>query len=452
MLELHDEAIRCNPRKRQPQDAVVQTKKLARGGGEAIVARHLLERLVEASSEACSDPLRIARELHQTLHAPVTGGHRHQYQVAVELVNVVLDSAVLFDSMTHVGQTALLLLLRMEQPRFFPEEWSKVVAFLSRGERETWRQEFKALSLQSSAEGVAPFPTPSWLLDSSRHSVCPEASAAEEMDLSETQEKGAIPDPSQQSKGAEDAQSELVRFLSAVEEGRALENADLEQLKALLSGLPDCQNENEATPTLHINDDVLSQVLALVLDGNASSADVTLYFRFLLSTRATALKKSPSQSLTNVMKRAAAAHPRIFNEVVLKSVLKSTAVSAGQVELFRKVTCLGELSRFHPQLLQELAAIEKWNENHLLVMQTLIQSSKSLSPSMLETLSLQMRSRSEAFASSLHFAKVIHMIVKKFPKEALQQKENFLEALQSNKTFFSKSASSKFASLQVSLE
>ena len=112
-------------------------------------ARRLLGQLLEESRKACSDPLRIAREQHERLHRVGGGG----YQVAHDLVDIILDHDVSLDGLSHVGQTALLLLLRLEQHLFFPEEWSKAVAFLSSESREQWKNEFKELCLSSPSPG-----------------------------------------------------------------------------------------------------------------------------------------------------------------------------------------------------------------------------------------------------------------------------------------------------------
>jgi hypothetical protein len=369
------------------------------------------------------------------------------------------------DGLPHVGQTALLLLLRLEQHLFFPEEWSKAVAFLSSESREEWKNEFKELALHSHSTGreVKPFPTPKWLvgLEGSEHkarnTTCPKKEPrGKEIGVThgDQHHQHSIPDdPEAASRGKEGlqdgAQDRLVQFLSSLEaDGMQMENSVLHQLKALLLDLSDCEEGLVEALSLEIHDDVLSQLLSMALDGDPSLADITLYFRFLLVTRTTTLGKSPSQTFTNVMKCAAAAHPRVFSEVVLKRAIKSVSLTPAQLELFRKVLCMDELARFYPSVLEGLVLLEAWTENHLVVMQTLIQSSKAIPRETCASLSSQMRNRREIFGSSLHFAKVIHILVKKFPKEALEQREQLLEALECNKTFFSKSASKKLASLR----
>ena len=54
-----------------------------------------------------------------------------------------------------------------------------------------------------------------------------------------------------------------------------------------------------------------------------------------------------------------------------------------------------------------------------------------------------LRRRAQDFSSSLHFAKLVGEIVRKFPREARPQRLVLLEALDCNTTFFAKIAASK---------
>ena len=443
------------------------TASAKRKDGSKSHARRLLGQLLEESRKACSDPLRIAREQHERLHRVGGGG----YQVAHDLVDIILDHDVSLDGLSHVGQTALLLLLRLEQHLFFPEEWSKAVAFLSSESREQWKNEFKELCLSSPSPGreIKPLPTPKWILDLApepaitRVTTRPKEPPGQEIVQGEGEQQQQRPQqgvPDEDHEAAprskarqhddDDTKGRLVQFLSSLADGMQMESSTvLQQLKALLLDVFNCEDEEGVLAlSLEIHDDVLSQLLSIALDGDPSLADVTLYFRFLLVARTLRLEKSPSQTFTNAMKSAAAAHPRTFSEIVLKRTLKSASLSPAQVELLRKVLCIEQLKRFYPSLLDALVLLEAWNESHLVIMQTLIQSCKAIPSKTVASLSSQMRERRESFGSSLHFAKVIHILVKKFPKEALEQREHFLEALDYNKTFFSKSTCAKLVSLR----
>ena len=397
-------------------------------------AAHLLRRCIEECSKPSADPLRIARELHRCCEVP---------QVALELAKILLAEDVLLERMSHLEQTSLLLLLRLQRDSFFPGEWSQITKILSSKSKEDgWSRTFRELCLNSLGAEVRPFPTPKWLLDFNKSPV---RDRAKECSISNRNLTGQSQEDDAETRAPRDVQEELHELLSMFQQEKTVESALL-KLRTLLLELSRCHGN--AVPDLHFNDEVLSSVVGTILEGDASLADVTLSFRFLLASQASVLSKSPSQTLISVMTNAASAHPRTFCDVVLKSVVRQTSMNLAQVELLRKVVCVRELSRFIPDLLLEFAVLSDWNENSLVVMQTIIQYCLNLQAKVVESLSLQLRNRRKTFSQSLHYAKLIHTIVQRFPREAYDHKEHFLQALECNKTFFSKSASSKLALLE----
>lgn len=417
-------------------------------------AKKVLSVVSTECSKARADPLRIAREQRKTLS--VSGGHL----VTIELVKLLLEQDSLLDRLPHAVQTSLLLLLKLEEESFFPDEWSKVVELLtatcgSSGERQSWKETFKDISLWGVDESsLRPFSTPTWLLDSmggddSNKGVlergCKESLQALSASQDDVAALGSAGDAGME-QVVEKSHSNILQLLSSFEEEGVSVKGGMLQLRSLLAELS--SYDEDATLPPNISDDVLSRILTSVLEEDTSLADVTLYFKFLLRSKALALQSSPSQTFTKIMKSAADAHPRIFSEMVLEFVVGSASFNAAQLELFRKVVRVKELSRSLPELLQRVTLVKDWNEHHVIVMQQIISLSSDLidEQTLSETCS-QMRIKREVFSSSLHFAKLINTIAQKFPKEARVNREKLLEALEINTTFFGKTATSKLTSL-----
>ena len=76
-------------------------------------------------------------------------------------------------------------------------------------------------------------------------------------------------------------------------------------------------------------------------------------------------------------------------------------------------------------------------------MLALVQACGDLGEGDLGEVCASLRRRAQDFSSSLHFAKLVGEIVRKFPREARPQRLVLLEALDCNTTFFAKIAASK---------
>ena len=114
------------------------------------------------------------------------------------------------------------------------------------------------------------------------------------------------------------------------------------------------------------------------------------------------------------------------------------------MELLKRACRVDALRAFASEMMRSLAVSGgRWSEAHLAAMLALVQACGDLGEGDLGEVCASLRRRAQDFSSSLHFAKLVGEIVRKFPREARPQRLVLLEALDCNTTFFAKIAASK---------
>jgi len=396
-------------------------------------AKDVLRRIAEATSRRNADPLAIARDERGRLLR--SGGHL----VTVALVRILLSKDGLIDSLSHLCQTALFLLLRLEEGSFFPGEWAKAVDLLvtsrlrkSGEDGGGWAGPFREVCLRGFDDRLRPLSAPDWL--------------SGEVEEPGDDDEGERPPPPR-GRDAEDSgaplRGSLLLLLAEVEAGKA-DGIDLARLRSILSDLADgvADSDGAAIPATAVSDETLSLVTSAFLEDEdeATAAQASAFVEILVKAKAKSLEKSPSQALVTAVRTAAANHPRAVTRTLLGPLVGSAALNLAQVELLKKVIFGQEFARFGQGLVADVLEVEEWRETHLLALQHIIQSSAFVGEETMGLLCGRLRARRQIFASSLQFAKLVKTVAQRFPREARGHKTALLDALEANTTFLCKAA------------
>ena len=397
-LTLHDEHGSQIPQPRSPR----VMRKRSRTSAPPDTGMAALVLRVEASSrKPGADPLQIAKDEIERLRSGDDAG------TVVDLARLLVGTEGLMDALTHLGQSALLLVLSSARRAFFEGEWKELARLLGGG-----RNEFRERALLPDV-GPGPLPVPdAWL------------------------EVGAEPEAGQRA-----SQEELAGCLAEAEAGGEEERA---RLRALLSDLAEEQEPVAAPLTAALGDDGLSLLLRDFLGDDASLACASAFFRHVLRPRVLGLSGAPSMSLVESIAAAAACRPGTLAREVLSPATCSPELGPPQVELLKRACRVDALRAFASEMMRSLAVSGgRWSEAHLAAMLALVQACGDLGEGDLGEVCASLRRRAQDFSSSLHFAKLVGEIVRKFPREARPQRLVLLEALDCNTTFFAKIAASK---------
>ena len=392
-------------------------------------AHAVLECLKSPSTPGCVDatPYEVVRWASRNLEG--AGGYEAADVLLTMLCERAPDGRFAFHGLPHRAQSNALLMLKLCEDRFFRSTllafFRALLAGLDAG--SAWMEPFGALVLGEPEGDVTFGEPPSRLLPVP---AAPESSPAAEVPA-DVPTPPPVPEPACgpadlnvallaiQSEGAN--QECTARVMEAV---RGLDGGVAGGAHAAIDGA--------------VREDTLRCVLRALVTSDTSVVDAAACFRVLLRGHAVSSDNHPSEARVQLLAEAMQVHPKALTAEVIRPMLASPTLNRNHFELIGKTARACANDAACARLLECLVEAERVGEMHIVCMQQVVRSAEALDSVAALHLARGLGRAAARLPYCVPLVKLIQMVLKRFPGQALEHREALMDALGKTNTFMTK--------------